>query len=1040
MVVKNINDMRLRTKFLLAYLGLTIILFTCGGMIALHLVKRAVKSNIESNLSNGTYAIINLVETSALGSIKNYLRAVAEKNLEIAKTIHQRHLDGEYTELESRKKIREILLSQTIGNTGYIYCINSQGVATVHPKTGVEGNNWSQFGFIHKQVELKTGYIEYQWKNPGEFAERHKALYMTYFEPYDWIISVSTYRDEFKELLPMEEVRQSVKALKFGASGYVFVADSQGNILIHPELEGENLFELGERDTLFFERMVQEGFGQVIYWWQNPGDARAREKLALYGYIPGFDWIVGSTGYVDEIYSSIKSAQRNTFVFILAALLLSAILTVFISDSITRRLNHLMTVITQGDHGDLTVRADPGPDDEIGRLSLLYNSFLERLQSYHEKLEAEIEKHRATAESLQKSKSLFQAVFNQTFQFIGILTPEGTTRKINQTALDFAGVKEAELIGKKFWEGPAWRHSELTQNKVKHAIKRAANAEFTRMEVSHASPDNQIHIIDFSLKPVTDATGEVQLLIAEGRDITDRKLAEEALKENEEKYRTLFDMESDALAMIEIDTGKILEVNQSFIELYGYSREEILRMKNTDFSAEPEETREATQARDNYIPVRYHKKKDGTVFPTEISSSVFSYQGQDVHIAAIRDITERKRLEAQIQRSQKMESLGLLAGGVAHDLNNILSGIVSYPELILLDLPKGSELRRPIETMQAAGNRAAAIVEDLLTIARGVATTKEILNINTLVSDYLKSPEFQKLIQFHSTVAVQTDFDSNLLNIKGSYSHIRKVIMNLVSNASEAIEGSGTVTLSTRNSYVDQPLKGYDDVNIGEYVVFTVSDNGKGIPVDDIDRIFEPFFTKKIMGRSGTGLGLAVVWNVMQDHNGYIDIESNENGTTFRLYFPISRKELIENATSIPIESYMGHGETILVVDDIASQREIACKILGKLGYDAKEVSSGEEAVDYVKNHTVDLLLLDMIMEPGISGLETYDQILKIHPGQKAVIVSGFSETDAVKEAQLLGAGQFVKKPYTLEKIGIAIQQELQQTETKATPHGSQNR
>ena len=213
-----------------------------------------------------------------------------------------------------------------------------------------------------------------------------------------------------------------------------------------------------------------------------------------------------------------------------------------------------------------------------------------------------------------------------------------------------------------------------------------------------------------------------------------------------------------------------------------------------------------------------------------------------------------------------MESLGLLAGGVAHDLNNILSGIVSYPELLLLDLPEDSKFRKPIETIQASGHRAAAVVEDLLTVARGVATTKEPLNLNDLIGDYLHSPEFNKLKQFHPTVSIKTNLDSDLLNVSGSHVHIRKAVMNLVSNASEAIEDSGNVTISTMNRYIDRPLRGYDDVNIGEYVVLSVSDDGSGISSDDLERIFEPFYTKKVMGRSGTGLGLAVAWNVVQDH------------------------------------------------------------------------------------------------------------------------------------------------------------------------------
>jgi signal transduction histidine kinase/ActR/RegA family two-component response regulator len=384
-----------------------------------------------------------------------------------------------------------------------------------------------------------------------------------------------------------------------------------------------------------------------------------------------------------------------------------------------------------------------------------------------------------------------------------------------------------------------------------------------------------------------------------------------------------------------------------------------------------------------------------------------------------------RKSEEKLTRAKKMEALGLLAGGVAHDLNNVLSGIVSYPELLLLDLPKESKLRKPIETIQETGHRATAIVQDLLTVARGIAIAKEPLNLNAMVENFLLSPEFEKLKRFHPTVTIKTNLDTDLFNISGSDAHLRKVVMNLVSNAAEAIEGSGDVIISTLNRYVDRPIRGYDDVNVGEYGVLSVSDGGPGISPDDLERIFEPFYTKKVMGRSGTGLGLAVVWNVVQDLKGYLDVISDENGTTFELYFPTTREEVSDKDLSIPIKDYQGDGEKVLVVDDVESQREIACEMLNILGYKAKAVSSGEEAVEYLKENTVDLILLDMIMAPGINGRETYERILKIHPNQKAVIASGFAETDDVKEAQRLGAGQYIKKPLTLEKIGTAVKDEL---------------
>ena len=186
------------------------------------------------------------------------------------------------------------------------------------------------------------------------------------------------------------------------------------------------------------------------------------------------------------------------------------------------------------------------------------------------------------------------------------------------------------------------------------------------------------------------------------------------------------------------------------------------------------------------------------------------------------------------------------------------------------------------------------------------------------------------------------------------------------------------------------------------------------------------------MGRSGTGLGMAVVWGTVQDHRGYIDIESKEGeGTTFYLYFPVTRDRIVKEKSVIPVEAYMGSGESILIVDDVKDQRELASNMLTKLGYSAKAVSSGEEAIDYLKSNSTSLVLLDMIMDPGIDGLDTYRQILELHPKQKAIIASGFSETERVKEAQKIGAGQYVKKPYTLEKIGNAIKNELEGRENR---------
>jgi CheY-like chemotaxis protein len=250
--------------------------------------------------------------------------------------------------------------------------------------------------------------------------------------------------------------------------------------------------------------------------------------------------------------------------------------------------------------------------------------------------------------------------------------------------------------------------------------------------------------------------------------------------------------------------------------------------------------------------------------------------------------------------------------------------------------------------------------------------------------------------------------------------------MNLVSNAAEAVIDGGSVSISTRNAYVDSPIKGYDEVKPGDYVVLTVEDNGQGISPEDLEKIFEPFYTKKHMGRSGTGLGMAVVWGTVKDHQGYIDVESKKGlGTIFKIYWPVTQKELAKVEPVNSIEPYVGNGETVLVVDDVEEQRDIASRLLTKLGYAVEVASSGEEAIAFLATQSADLLVLDMIMDPGMDGLETYKKILDFHPEQKALIASGYSETDRVREAQRFGVGQYIRKPYTLEKIGMAVKAEL---------------
>jgi PAS domain S-box-containing protein len=535
---------------------------------------------------------------------------------------------------------------------------------------------------------------------------------------------------------------------------------------------------------------------------------------------------------------------------------------------------------------------------------------------------------------------------------------------------------------------------------------------------------------------IYDSHGKLISVLSLVLDITNRKRTEEVLRASEERHRTMLKTAMDGIWCVDLQ-GRLLEVNDAYCRMSGYSAQELLAMSIPDL--ESVETIDDTAAHIRKIVAKgedrfesRHRRKDGRIFDIEASVQYRPTDGGQLAVF-LRDITERKHLEKErkeleerLHRAEKMEALGQLAGGVAHDLNNILGVSTIYSELLNERIPQGNPLRSYVDSILSSNQKAAAIVQDLLTLARRNVTVSEVMNLNSVVGNFLKTPEFEKIQAFHPNATFRTELDGGLMNIKGSPVHVEKTLMNLALNAAEAIQGKGEVIIRTQSRYLDKAVRGYDEVKEGEYAVLSVSDTGMGIPLENRERIFEPFFTKKTMGRSGTGLGLAIVWGTVKDHNGYIDLQTEVGvGTTFALYFPATRDELISQPQQAPIERYLGNGESVLVVDDAVEQRDIAVRILTRLGYRVHAVSGGEEAVERLKTHKADLLVLDMIMDPGIDGLETYKRVLEVSPKQRAIIVSGFSETERVKAAQDLGAGAYVRKPYNMEKIGVAVRDEL---------------
>ena len=667
---------------------------------------------------------------------------------------------------------------------------------------------------------------------------------------------------------------------------------------------------------------------------------------------------------------------------------------------------------------------------------------------YYNGITIDITEQKQATQALREKERFHEGLLNDMITFVAVLDPSGDVIFVNNTPLTVGGIKLEDIRGKKFFDALWWTHSDEVREMIKRDIEQCASGESIVHDVPIQTADGSLMWIEFSMHPIHDEYGVVQYLIPEGRDITTKKLAEEALRESEEKFRLI--SEQSLLAIGIIQDGRIIYANEMYSKLTGYPLEEIYGWEpygyartvyKDDLPLVMKQSRKK-QAGDEEVITNYQFKgftKSKEIVWWDLHSKTITYHGRPADLFTFIDITEKVKsekdrvaLQTKLQHAQKMEAIGTLAGGVAHDLNNILGGLVSYPELLLLQLPEDSPLRKSILTVQRSGEKAAAVVQDLLTLARRGVVVTEVVNLNDVIAEYLKSPEYEKLQSYHPAVHLEAHLEKDVLNILGSSTHLSKIVMNLVSNAAEAMPEGGNLTVSTENRYIDRPIKGYDNVKEGDYVVLTMSDTGTGISPDDLEKIFEPFYTKKKMGRSGTGLGMAVVWGTVKDHNGYIHVQSTEGkGATFTLYFPVTRKS-VEEKSVISLKDYMGKGEAILVVDDVEEQRKIASSMLKELGYSVASVSSGEEAVEYLTTNKVHLILLDMIMDPGLDGLDTYRKILEIHPGQKAIIASGFSETDRVKAIQGLGSGAYIRKPFLLEKIGIAVREELGKSEARS--------
>lgn len=517
------------------------------------------------------------------------------------------------------------------------------------------------------------------------------------------------------------------------------------------------------------------------------------------------------------------------------------------------------------------------------------------------------------------------------------------------------------------------------------------------------------------------------------KEVQLRLNAEDILRQSEKKYRSLYNNIRDAILVTDMDRN-VLDCNQAFVDLFGYSLAEIVGKQTLIIYGNEEDFRQlgtVLKAHDNdsnHLYSIHFQKKNGSVFPGEINVSFLrNDEGATTgYIGLIRDITEKvraektqKELEAQLHQAQKIESVGRLAGGVAHDYNNMLSVIIGYSELALNKLDPVDKLSEDLREIHKAAVRSADITRQLLAFARKQAIAPVVVDLNEVVESTLKM--LRRLIGEDIDLAWLPE--TSLWPVKMDPSQVDQILANLCVNARDAIPGVGRITIETDTATFDNSYcTDHPGFIPGEYVLLTVSDNGCGMDRDTVTKSFEPFFTTKAVGQ-GTGLGLATVYGIVKQNNGFIYVNSElGKGTTFKIYLPHHTALVLDIPQESPIEIPEGHGEIILVVEDEASILKLAKRILVNLGYTVLIAESPSQALLLSEEYPVeiDLLITDVVM-PEMNGKELSHQLHKNYPGLKTLFMSGYM-ADVIANHGILDKGvDFIQKPFSAKDLAVKV-------------------
>lgn len=522
-VNKFLSGLKIRARLIISISALTLFSLLLCGYTIYPLVHQTVQQNIEEELSNTTKAMVNMVKAAVSVSVRNHLRATAEKNLEIVNIIYNEYKKGKISEQEAKKTAARLIVGQKIGSTGYLYCLNSTGHVVVHPNQELIGADVTAYDFVREQIAAKTGFIEYDWANPGEKEKRPKALFMTYFAPWDWIISASSYKSEFASLIDADDFRDKMLDIKIGSSGYVFIIGRDENVVVHPRIKGSMKEFYDILGYQFLHDIYTKKNGRLRYHWKDTADSEPREKIAIFEYIPQLEWIVASSLYTDEIFAPLHRILTFIFFAIALSLLLAIPLGAFVSNSITRPVERLVRNFADAAGGNWDVRSGNDSPDEIGILSRSFNRFMDDLQGMQCNLNTEV----AIRQKTEYQRRLFEEVFNNAMEGITITDIEGRIIKANPAFTDITGYRADEVLGQSSRILKSDRHGKEFYADMWEKLH---NKGYWRGEIWNRRKNGESYPELLSISAIKDSEDRATHYVAVFHDITEMKSKEEQIR------------------------------------------------------------------------------------------------------------------------------------------------------------------------------------------------------------------------------------------------------------------------------------------------------------------------------------------------------------------------------------------------------------------------------------------------------------------------------------------------------------------------------